>query len=266
MDITELLEKELQSVKEGKELAVATIVSSDGGTTRTSGKMLVYADGSISGTIGGGSVERACIADALQCLAEDRNAVKVYDYNTGSAEAGASCGGKLTVFIESCRSRRPQLVMIGGGHVGTALMRAAHLAGFFITLVDTRGEEQIGEAIALADRFCPVEDFRSGAAALPMAPNAFYVVATFGHAFDGEALVGALTHEDAAYIGMIGSHRKIKMIFDKLLAEGISQEKLDAVHSPIGLDLGGETPEEIAVAILAELLMVKNHGTASAKK
>ena len=259
MDYADLLEEQLTAAKEGRELAVATIVSSDGGTTRTSGKMLVYPDGTIKGTIGGGSVEHTCIKDSLRCLAEDHNDIKVYDYNTGSASAGASCGGKLTVFIECCKPRRPRLVMVGGGHVGTALMKAAHLAGFTITLVDTRGEGDIGESIALADRFCPVEDFRKGVAELAVAPGAFFVVATYGHAFDGEALAGALSHVDAAYFGMIGSRRKIEMLFGRLREEGVTEEQLARVHSPIGLDLGGETPEEIAVSILAELIMVKNH-------
>lgn len=261
MEFTDLLEEQLAAAKAGKDLAVATIVAAEGGTTRTQGKMLVYADGTTSGTIGGGAVEHSVIRDALLSLESGENAVKVYDYDTEMATKGLSCGGKLTVFLESCRCTRPQLVMVGGGHVGTALLAAAKLAGFATTLIDTRDESKIGEAIALADTFIPVTNFYEDVESLTLHPGAFYVIATYGHTYDGDALMGVLSHEDAAYIGMIGSRRKIAMIFARLEEEGIPHEKLEAVHSPIGLDLGGETPEEIAVSILAELLMVKNHRT-----
>ena len=262
MDFTELLEEQLLAQKELRELAVATIVSSDGGTTRTQGKMLIYPDGAIRGTIGGGAVEQAVIRDALQLLSCGENAVKTYDYSESTAaRQGLSCGGRLSVFIESCRSTRPNLVMVGGGHVGTALMRAARLAGFAVTLIDTRDETQIGEAIPLADRFLLVPDFSEGIRVLSLPAGAFYVIATYGHTFDGDALSEVLSHPDAAYVGMIGSRKKISALFTRLEQEGISPDALQAVHSPIGLDLGGETPEEIAVSILAELLMVKNHRT-----
>ena len=163
----------------------------------------------------------------------------------------------LTVFIESCRSARPQLIMVGGGHVGLALLRAARLAGFATTLLDTRGEDQIGSAIAAADHFIPLENFGPALAEVPLPAGAYYVVATFSHATDGEALGGVLHHRDAAYTGMIGSSRKIAAIREKLLAQGITPAQLAAVHAPIGLSLGGETPEEIAVSILAELLMTR---------
>ena len=124
-------------------------------------------------------------------------------------------------------------------------------------LLDTRGEDQIGSAIAAADHFIPLENFGPALAEVPLPAGAYYVVATFSHATDGEALGGVLHHRDAAYTGMIGSSRKIAAIREKLLAQGITPAQLAAVHAPIGLSLGGETPEEIAVSILAELLMTR---------
>lgn len=257
----ELLEQQVSAMRAGKEMTVATIVTAEGSTTRTSGKMLVFEDGTIAGTVGGGAVEKAVIEDAKEVLRTGKNEVKVYDYNTSTAAEGVTCGGKLTVFLECVRNEQPQLIMVGGGHVGTALMRVARLSGFTVTLLDTRDETQIGEAISLADRFVPLEDFREGVKEYKAPKGAFYVVATFGHAADGDALGGVLSHaDDAAYIGMIGSRRKIKMLFERLEGEGFSKELLAKVHTPIGLDLGGETPEEIAVAILAELIRVKNYG------
>ncbi len=257
----ELIEEQLKAMKAGKDMTVATIVSAEGSTTRTNGKMLVFEDGSICGTVGGGAVERQVIEDAKEILQTGQNAVKIYDYNIPAANKGLSCGGKLTVFLECVRNEQPQLIMVGGGHVGTALMRVARLSGFTVTLLDTRDETQIGEGISLADRFVPLTDFREGVREFHAPKGAFYVVATFGHTADGDALGGVLSHaQDAAYIGMIGSRRKIKALFERLEGEGYSRELLDKVHSPIGLDLGGETPEEIAIAILAELLKVKNYG------
>ena len=140
---------------------------------------------------------------------------------------------------------------------GERRWRAARLAGFATTLLDTRGEDQIGSAIAAADHFIPLENFGPALAEVPLPAGAYYVVATFSHATDGEALGGVLHHRDAAYTGMIGSSRKIAAIREKLLAQGITPAQLAAVHAPIGLSLGGETPEEIAVSILAELLMTR---------
>lgn len=257
MDFEAILQEELSARQEGRNFAVVTIVESED-TARSYGKMLVYPEGTISGTIGGGGAERMAIWDAMACLEKGENAVKHYDLTNEATVQGLACGGKITVFIESCRSNRPQLVMVGGGHVGRSLLRIAGCTGFATTLVDTRGEEDIGEAIRLADRFQRVENFTTDLEKLSLPAGAYYVIATYGHQFDGDALSGALKHEDAAYIGMIGSHRKVAAIFARLENEGVSHAVLERVHTPIGLDLGGETPEEVAVSILAELLMVKN--------
>ena len=146
---------------------------------------------------------------------------------------------------------------LGYRFVDTDLIIQAETGSRLQTLLDTRGEDQIGTAIAAADRFIPLENFGPALAQTKLPPHAYYVVATYSHAADGEALGGVLQHADAAYVGMIGSARKISAIREKLLAQGISPEQLAAVHAPIGLALGGETPEEIAVSILAELLMTR---------
>ena len=235
---------------------MVTLVETEG-TARTHGKMLVLADGSIYGTVGGGAGERLAIRDAVQLLEQGKNAVRSYQLDSPLSAAGKACGGSLTVFIESCPDTRPHLVMVGGGHVGLALIRAAKLTGFAVTLADTRGEQEIGQAIAAADRFLLLENFGSALAAQKLPAGAYYVVATYSHATDGEALGGVLQHTDAAYVGMIGSRRKIEALYEKLMAAGVTEKQLAAVHAPIGLALGGEAPEEIAVAILAELLMTR---------
>lgn len=152
MDRLELARKEAELLEAGTPYAAVTIVHS-AGTARTEGKMLVLPDETIYGTVGGGAGEKLAIRDAVTLLAGGENAVRRYELDSPLSAAGQACGGSLTVFIESCRATRPQLIMVGGGHVGLALLRAARLAGFSTTLLDTRGEEMIAPAIKAADRF-----------------------------------------------------------------------------------------------------------------
>ncbi|MBQ7801873.1 MAG: XdhC family protein [Oscillospiraceae bacterium] len=252
----ELMQEQADSLKAGRDFAVVTIVESED-LARTSGKMLVYADGSISGTVGGGMWEHAAIHDALECLKTGKNAVKNYRFHNEHAKLGYQCDGAMTAFIEVCRNDALQLVVVGGGHVGNAVIHAARAVGFSVTLVDTRSEAEIGDSIHAADRFVSLKSFSDVAtASLPRDP--YYVVSTYGHLVDGAALGGILTRGDARYIGMLGGYKKIHGIFGKLQEQGFTPEQLAAVHSPIGLDLGGETPAELAVAIIGEILAVKN--------
>ena len=234
----DLLQLQLLARQQRTPYAVATIVEATGSTPRTEGKMLVYADGRSAGTIGGGLAELRAKKDAA---------------------SGMACGGALQVFIE-VYGTRPLLVVCGGGHVGTCVLRAAKLTGFELWLFDDRPQEAVAEAAALADRFFPVAgDFYEGIAAQAVSPGAFFVICGHSHTQDGEALHAALG-KDAAYVGMLGSRRKIAALFERLRSLGVPQAQLDTVCTPIGFDLGGETPEELAIAILAQILLVKNRG------
>lgn len=256
MKLCDLLQEQADSLRSRRDFAVVTIVESEE-LARTSGKMIVYADGAISGTVGGGMWEKAAIHDALEALKTGRNAVKYYDFESEMAKAGFQCSGRMTAFIEVCRDTSLQLVVVGGGHVGNAVLHAAKTVGFGTTLVDTRGEAEIGDSIRAADRFIRVESF-GDVARVQLPAGAYYVVSTYGHMVDGAALGGVLARGDAGYIGMLGGYKKIKAIFAKLEEAGFRREDIQRVHSPIGLDLGGETPEELAIAIVGEIMAVKN--------
>lgn len=259
MEHFDIFTEELEARRARKSYAVVTIVESDGSTPRSSGKMMVFADGQIRGTVGGGALEMLARRDAADALRSGSNALRRYDLNGETSNTGMTCGGSMTVFIEVYRAN-PLLVMCGAGHVGGSLIRAARLAGFDVLLVDDRPEELIAENIALADRFLPVKDFEADLKSATIEPGAFYVIATHGHAHDGAALAAALTKE-GAYVGMIGSRKKIGALFARLRERGFTDEQLSAVYTPIGLDLGGETPGEISISIISEILMVKNGRT-----
>lgn len=252
-----LLLEQLQSQKDRKNYAVVTIVDASGSTPRTSGKMLVYESGLSSGTVGGGAHEQMAKRDAVDCIRAGTNALKHYEITASAAHAGQTCTGAITVFIEVFRAA-PLLVVCGGGHVGRHLIPMAKMVGFDVLLVDTRAPEIISESVALADHFLRVPDFESGLRSLDADPDACYVLCSYSHATDSAALSAVLS-KPRSYVGMVGSRAKITSVFSQMREKGYTDEDLSQVHSPIGLDLGGETPAEIAVAILAEILAVRHN-------
>ena len=249
----ELLQAQLDAQRAGYTYAVVTIAEASGSVPRTSGKMLVYEDGHSVGTVGGGPAERRAKADALAQLDAGQNAFLRYDFPSPD---GASCAGRLSILIEVFQPK-PLLVIFGGGHVGTSLLRLAVPTGFRTLLLDDRAEEQIPDASSLASHFVRVQNVERDILNTPIPANAFFVLCGHDHAVDGEALAAAL-QKSPKYIGMLASRRKIQSLFSQLRQRGVTDEQLSFVHTPIGLDLGGETPQELAVGILAQLLLVKN--------
>ena len=243
MNAIDIVKEQAAAYDAGKSFAVVTIVQSDGSTPRSSGKMIVYPDGSSKGTVGGGAVELLAIRDAQKCIQSSENAFKSYDLTSPSSDTGMTCGGHVSVLIEVFIPR-PLLVMCGAGHVGGCMLKLAEFLGFDTILIDDRPEDAIADKIETASRFVGVKVFEGEISAMNIPAGAYFVIATHGHACDGEALAGALG-KNAAYIGMIGSSKKVAALFDKLRAKGVSGEQLDSVYTPVGLDIGGGTPEEI---------------------
>lgn len=253
----DILREQLRAFEQNIRHAVVTIAASDNKTTRTQGKMLVFENAAPIGSVGGGTVERLVLHDALESIRLGSGGLRSYDLNSQAADAGMVCGGALTVLIE-VYGTRPTLVMCGAGHVGAAVMPLARTVGFEVILVDSRSPDaMLPGAFHAADRFVQVTDYEAGLRELDVAPGAYYVIAGPNHDSDGAALAGALT-KNAAYVGMIGGPKKISAINARLLEKGFTQRELDAVHTPIGLDIGGERPEEIAISVMAEIIMVRN--------
>jgi xanthine dehydrogenase accessory factor len=248
----DLYEEIVRLRKEGRRGAVATIVNARGSIPSFKmAKMLVRDDGSIVGTIGGGSVEAEVWKVAREVMESERPRTLKFDLNHDvKRDAGLVCGGALEVFIEPVFPPA-ELYIFGAGHVATSVYRIAAIAGFDITVIDDR------EAYANRERFpeaqVMAEDFDKAMARLRPGPFSYIVILTRGHHEDMRILRWAV-ETPARYVGMIGSKRKVITIFDELRREGVPGNVLDRVHAPIGLDIGAITPEEIAVSITAELI------------
>jgi xanthine dehydrogenase accessory factor len=217
--------------------------------------MLVYADGRTIGTIGGGCYENDAFWKARETL-KSRKPVNVkYELSDDFAEeSGLICGGQMEVFIEPLEPA-PDIWVFGAGHVGAHLVRMAHDTGFKVHVLDDR--EKFANSELFPDGVeVHVEDISTWLNAHPLPHTAYAVIVTRGHRHDLDTL-RALVTQDLAYVGLIGSRAKVKRIFNVLLAENVAQDALRAIHAPIGLNIGAITPQEIAVAILAELIAVR---------
>lgn len=234
-------------------LAMATVVTAVGSTPRAAGaRLLVLPDGTARGTVGGGKFESLVIAEA-RTLLERGGLPFTKSYTFTPDDFGAVCGGKASVMLEILE-RAPRLLIVGAGHCGRALARLAHAVGWELTVVDERAEQLDPAAFPAGTRLVQAApDFSD--APLP-APGDFVAIISRGHVTDGLAF-RRLRSAPSAYVGMMGSASKKKALFGELAAEGIPKEELDRVHIPIGLPIGAETPEEIAVAILAEIIKVR---------
>ncbi|GAB4430374.1 MAG: XdhC/CoxI family protein [Anaerolineales bacterium] len=239
--------------------ALCTVVRSQGSTPRNStSKMLVYEDGSFIGTVGGGELENRVFEAAMQALIDGR--AQLLEYKMADPARGdvGVCGGTVEVFVEPILPA-PTIAVIGGGHVGKAVVHLAKWLGFRVVLSDDRPEFCNPDAVPGADAYYPVpmeklmEKFKA-------TNQTYFVLATRGVVVDAPGLPSLLETE-AAYIGVIGSKRRWKMTVDKLKETGVPDEKIARVHSPIGLELQAETPEEIAISIMAEILMLRGGGT-----
>jgi len=237
-------------------LALATVVSAIGSTPReTAARMLVLPDGTTRGTIGGGKFESLVVEDARRLLSKGGLPfTKEYVFlPEGENSFGAVCGGTATVMLEIVE-RAPRLLVVGAGHCGRALARAAAITGYEVTVCDERADQLEPSAFPAESKLVVVAADYSD---LPLpSPEDSVAVVTRGHLTDGFA-VRRLRDVPVAYLGMMGSRAKRKALFDGLRNEGWRDEELARIQSPIGLDIGAESPEEIAIAIVAELIQFR---------
>jgi xanthine dehydrogenase accessory factor len=255
MDIYEQI---VELRRQGRRGAVATITTARGSIPSfQTAKMLVRDDGSIVGTIGGGCVEAEVWQAAREVMEEEKPRTLTFNLNNNPKyDTGLVCGGTLEVFIEPVLP--PALLyLFGAGHVAYNLYKVARIAGFDVTVVDDRKSYANSERFPDA-REVIADDFDRVTQSLHVPESAYVVIVTRGHRDDMKILRWAV-NLNLRYLGMIGSKRKTIAIYKELEQEGIPAEKFVGVHAPVGLEIGAVTPEEIAVAIVAEMIAVRRH-------
>ena len=245
--------------KNNEVAALCTVIKSEGSTPRHVGsKMLVHPDGKFLGTVGGGELESRVIRVALDVMKSGLAQTLSYSMVDPSRGDPGVCGGTVEVFVEPILPAA-MIVVIGGGHVGKAVVHLAKWMGFRVAVSDDREEFCDPASVPGADMYFPVA-MAELANQLKVTNQTYLVVTSRGSAIDAKGLPSLLESE-AAYIGVIGSKRRWLTTVKALKENGVADELIDKVHSPMGLELNAETPEEIAVSIMAEILMVRNQGT-----
>jgi xanthine dehydrogenase accessory factor len=254
--MTDAFFEELASARQTRRAcALVTIAATRGSVPRAAGsKMLVYADGATSGTIGGGKFEALVVEDAAKAMQEKQPLLKTYPLHEASPESfGAICGGEVTVLIEP-QLAGESLYLVGGGHCAQAIAKLAVECGLFVTVMEDRSEvtANLPRPIVTvreqaAPEFIRTRKWRGDEAIVMVSRN---------YELDREALAAALETDGTGYVGMIGSKKKVQQVFDELRQRGVNDAKLKKVYAPLGLDIGADAPAEIAVSVLAEVLAV----------
>ena len=252
----EVLLAALEAEARGERAALVTVVATEGSTPQKAGaRMLVHADGRIVGTIGGGCLEAEMASRARAAIEGRRPRLVSYDLTPEQAgEDGLVCGGRMQVFIEPIEGT-PVLCLFGAGHVAQPLARMAKACGFRVELADDRIKFANAERFPEADLIV-VDDFEAAAGKMTLGPSSYAVVVTRGHKGDAVAL-RAVLGRGLRFVGLLGSRPKVVHIFAALREQGVAAQDLAEVHAPLGLEIGAQTPDEIAVSILAEMIAVR---------
>lgn len=240
----------IEILQRGERASLATVVSRQGSAPALVGfKMLVFSGGEILGTVGGGSTEAEVRRIAKEVMIENSPQLVSFDLKNDSI-----CGGNINVFIEPIAPSE-KVYIFGAGHVGFYLSKMAAMTDFKVIVIDDREEYANHERFPEAYKII-VSNFEDAFNKLEIEDSSFIVIVTRGHTYDEQVLEQACGTK-ARYIGMIGSKAKIQRLFSNLQQRGINEQKLAEIHAPIGLDIGSETPSEIAVSILAEMIQIK---------
>ena len=251
----EIYQELVNIISKGERAVLATIISSHGSTPRRAGaRMLIKEDGSFVGTIGGGGTEHQIRRKVAEVMKSGEPQIVHFDLSGKEAALEMICGGQMDVFLEPVLPSAT-LYLFGAGHTSQSTAAMGKMLGFRVIVIDPRPEYNSSDRFPNADKLI-VDEYDSAFSKLNVDENSYIVIYTTGHIVDEQCLRFAVGTE-AKYIGMIGSKKKAKEVKERLLRKGISPQILDAVHSPIGLEIGAETPEEIAISILAEIIEAK---------
>lgn len=264
-EFEEVMHAAMRALENGEPVALATVVKSRGSTPRHAGaRMIVYRDGRCVGTVGGATLEQKVIEDSLAVLSDGQSRLNNYVFSMREEDRSNSvglCGGSVEVYIEKLNPD-PALMIIGAGHIALPLARMAHELEMRVIVVDDRADYANKDRFPYAAEVHVVgyDSKTESLAPIPVAitSSTFVVVATWG--WDAPALEQVLK-QNPAYVGLVASKTKWRAISEMLKGRGISEEAISRVHAPVGLDLSAETPAEVALAIIAEILKVRKHAT-----
>jgi len=261
--VRDVLEAALRAEESGLPAALVTVIATEGSTPQKAGaKMLVYPDGRIVGTIGGGCVEAEMTWRARQSIEARKPQMASYDLTPDQAgEDGLVCGGRMQVFIEPIEGT-PTLCLFGAGHVAQPLARMAKASGFRVQVADDRIKFANRERFPDVDLLV-VDEFAAAASQMNLGPNSYAVVVTRGHKGDTEAL-RAVVGKGLRFVGLLGSRPKLVHLVSALEESGVPAEELAEIHCPLGIEIGAVSPEEIAVSVLAQMIAVRHAVPSSA--
>jgi len=248
----DIFEEIVAAKKSNQPVVLATVIESLGSAPRGEGaRMLIRTDGSIAGTIGGGAVEQKVIDEALQLMKGGASKLLTYELK----DIGMQCGGGMSVFVEPLVPA-PQLIIFGAGHIGTCLAQIGKMLEFSVTVVDNRPEFANAQRLPWADTII-AEEYAAAIEKAVFNARTYVVILTHKHTYDHEVLEKCLD-KTWAYIGMIGSRVKVAKVFDLLRGKGVTDEIIKKIHSPLGMNIGANTPAEIVISILAEIIQVRS--------
>lgn len=253
--LEDILLKAVANAQLGKPFAFATVIDATiKGTPRKAGaKMIVYQDGTSWGSIGGGRNEKAAIAECLKCIKNQKPTTVTYNYFGRVGES--VCGGQINVFIEPFIIPK-KLIICGAGHIALPLSWMAKVIGFHVTILDSRKEYANIKRFPHVDRVI-CGDYVKKLPQIAIDSNTYIAIVTHGNENDFECLK-EVVDSDAAYIGVISSQPKRVKFIKRLKDLKISDRQIKRISIPMGIDIGSETPEEIAVSICAQLTAIKN--------
>ena len=250
-----LFETVVDLKKSGELSALAIIIKVEGSTPRKTGaKMIILKDGRTVGTLGGGDLEKRVIEEAINAIKQGQPRIASFTLDIEKGKLDMMCGGKLDVYIEPILPDE-KLVIFGAGHITRSLAPLMKLTGFQVSVVEDSPD------LLQKDKFPETEDLiltdmEQFARDLPSDPGTYIVLLSRGFSRD-KAILTQLIQKDFKYIGMIGSLRKIVTMKEDLKKQGVPEEAFSKLQAPVGLDIGGETPEEIAISIAAEIIAAK---------
>ena len=254
----EVTERILKALERNDVVALATVIKSRVPERAKVGmKLLVKPDGPAIGSLLGSELEGGIVEDCLKSI-DEREESRIVRYSLTAQGDQPAVEDAVEVYMEVICDR-PAMLIVGAGHIGLHLTRVAKFLGFEVTIIDDRADFANSQRLPEADRVIAA-DMAETLASLKIGPNSYVVLVTRGHKFD-EGALRQVVASNAAYVGMIGSRSRVRTVKGRLIHDGFSKERVEAIYAPIGIDIGAQTPEEIALSIMAEIVNIRRGGS-----